>query len=734
MSIVDKKEKLKKKIDQHLRRITRQLISFDTVQETLNYLLDSFYKEFTCDLVAVVLNEEGRLVPKSWIGEGFKVGETLQLDIDSCSPNLMRDALWWPNHKEEQVTCAFHEAMQKESLSTWFTVPLMNEQESFGICVIGFRGFVPLIIEAEEIFTQFGHDVAIALHAAREKERQKRKIKGMEWIKQNIFPGSSIEQVIEKVVERAGKGTQATMAAVYLFDENNSQFIFHPPAYGKADLLENVKWQAGMSLNSHFPFVEQTGGMKLTVPLIVHLKTIGALYVYKEDEPFSDEDLEFLTFVSDFVSMQIENARLYKEELEGKKRLERIMAHHQELVKKMVDGEDISDITKTISSMLESSIMLYDRFLQPISHHFEEGKSSLQPIIEEKVAAQKKQVMQLRSKEMWLDESEETPCVVWPIVGGRDVLGYAVLNSKKTRVDRVWRLTLDHALNTFAIEFIKQKLVLDATEQVKESFVNQLFEERMEDKEKIIQYAALTNWNIMEPHRVAVLTFSMEENDRDVVMMEEYKSWLWEQIKTRLTSYDPNIIFTRKNNEFIMIVKVNDTPPAVYWQGIYARVIELMKQESPSSQVYIGIGGKAKRIEEYYACYMEAAKAASVTMHRRSGGYSFYDDLGAYSILSQASDQVTAELFVKKKLGPLMEYSKNNQVDLLYTLYMFLQHNGNLRKASEELYIHRSTLEYRLERISDLLQADLNNGEVRFELMMAYKLYSLFDVGTISPS
>ncbi|WP_227935147.1 helix-turn-helix domain-containing protein [Alkalihalobacillus deserti] len=731
MDLNVKQEKLKQKINTHLRNITRQLIKFDTLQETLNYLLESFYKEFTCDLVGVILKEDNQLIPKVWIGDEFTIEETLKLKIDDCSSNLLQDALWGPDDQEEGVACSFKKAMEKEQLSTWFTVPLNHNNKQFGLCVIGFRDFIPLVIEAEKIFVEFGHDVAVAMDLAKEKEKQKRKIKGVEWIRENIFPGSTIEHLIEKIVERAGKGTQAKGACVYLFDETNSCFTPHPPNYGTITRSELITVDTNLPIDNYFPSVELPSSNELTIPLIVNLKTIGVLYVCKEDNHvFSDDDLEFLEFVSAFVSMQIENARLYELESESKKRMERLMEHHQELVKKTVQGQDLNDISKTISSMLESSILLYDRFLKPISTYFKDKETHLQPIIEKKVIEQKQEVTQLKSRELWLDECEEEPCAVWPIIGGRDVLGYLVICLPKRKVNRMLRLTLDHALNVYAIEFIKQKLVLDAKEQVKESFVNQLFSEKIDDQDKIIQYATLINWNVLEPHQIATLSLELYDHDEtNLVVLESYKSWLWDQIKTKLALYDASIIFTRKDKDFIFIVQpLNIKQHTDYWNGLYQRITSLLKKERTKTKIFLGIGGKTEKIGDYYYCYVQSVKAKNVVSYRYvQGGFSFYDDLGSYTILNNTSDSLASELFVKKHLGPLIKYSQNNHVDLFETLQVFLNHNGNLRDASKHLFIHRSTLEYRLERVTDLLQIDLNDAEMRFELMMAYKLHSLFN-------
>src|SRR5690606_30200 len=181
-------------------------------------------------------------------------------------------------------------------------------------------------------------------------------------------PNSSIEHIIEKVVERACKGTQANGACVYLYDEENTSFDLHPPWYGPVGHPIKINIHSNKSLDSYFPYVEVSGGTELTVPLLVNLKTIGVIYVTTGGEGyFTDEDLEFLKFVSDFVSMQIENARLYRFEYESKKNLETIVEHQQELVKKTVKGADLVEITNTISAMIDSTVFLYDRFLNPIT-------------------------------------------------------------------------------------------------------------------------------------------------------------------------------------------------------------------------------------------------------------------------------------------------------------------------------------------------------------------------------
>jgi purine catabolism regulator len=84
------------------------------------------------------------------------------------------------------------------------------------------------------------------------------------------------------------------------------------------------------------------------------------------------------------------------------------------------------------------------------------------------------------------------------------------------------------------------------------------------------------------------------------------------------------------------------------------------------------------------------------------------------------------EFFIKRHLEPLLNYSEGKSMDLFHTLRAFLYNNGNIKNSAEELFIHRSSLLYRLEKIESLLEIDLNDADHRFNMMMAYKLYDLY--------
>jgi DNA-binding PucR family transcriptional regulator len=63
--------------------------------------------------------------------------------------------------------------------------------------------------------------------------------------------------------------------------------------------------------------------------------------------------------------------------------------------------------------------------------------------------------------------------------------------------------------------------------------------------------------------------------------------------------------------------------------------------------------------------------------------------------------------------------------DLIHTLDVYLTHGCDVRKTAEALHLHRSTLYYRLEKITEAIGGDLKDGEARFELMLGIRLANM---------
>ena len=100
----------------------------------------------------------------------------------------------------------------------------------------------------------------------------------------------------------------------------------------------------------------------------------------------------------------------------------------------------------------------------------------------------------------------------------------------------------------------------------------------------------------------------------------------------------------------------------------------------------------------------------------------FYSDMGIYKLLMSIDDRDIIEEYYAKTIRPLLEYDKKNNSDLAVVLRSYLNHNGSVKETADELYVHRNTINYKLTRISELLDMDLSQLNTRLQLSVGFML------------
>lgn len=726
---VNKREKLMKRIEYHLRNTSRQLIKIDTEEEALQYLTHSFCSELHCNFVAVIFNEGGQFLPKAWSGNLTSLASTFPLHSDECSSRLQYQSITDQTADSPEV-CLLAETMKNAGVETWFTVPLKDDIQHFGFCVVAFSNYVPLL-DMEISFEEFGRDIAVAIAVARQKESQLKKIEGFGWISKNLSLDVPLEKHVLEVTSKAGMETNAHFSCVYLYNEDENCFVFQPPSYGEMKRPFKIMVEDKYVLKEHFPFFETVGGEQFTAPIIIDMKPIGVLHVEKKcAEVFTEADAKSLEMIANHLATILDNARLYNGEKEHKQRLHFLLDYQQALLKETVDDNNFEGITTMLGSLFQDTVFIFDRFMQPIAFHDEKDSRLAEHLAD--LAREERKNQRMNNTFHITDPNHIEYCFsFWIINGGGNFLGYLAVRRMNGGMDEFDQLTVDLARNICSIQFIKQKLVLDTKEQMKDSFISKLITEKIEDRDNILQYANLYQWNLFKKHRVAVLSISLDERELkkgNLLEQQAKKSLIWDLIKTRLPEIGTDILAVSHNDEQLLIVPIEEQKKRadIFWESMFHSIEKWINSSPIGCRVLLGIGGVTKQLEDYYISYQQAIQTLNVLDSRfRKQGFARFEDLGSYAILHHLNHSTAVDLFIKKQIGPLIEYSEGKNIDLYHTLHVFLQNNGNVKSAAEELYIHRSSLLYRLEKIESLISVDLNHAEVRFNLMMALKLYDM---------
>lgn len=145
---------------------------------------------------------------------------------------------------------------------------------------------------------------------------------------------------------------------------------------------------------------------------------------------------------------------------------------------------------------------------------------------------------------------------------------------------------------------------------------------------------------------------------------------------------------------------------------------------TPSGLVAAGISRPSTGLSSLRESYREAKDAVGIAYELSDRDTTtFYGDLKLYQLLLALKERNLDNLnqFYKDALGPLVEHDNRKQSDLIRTLNGFFEANGNLAKAAQDLDVHRNTLVYRLDRISELTELDLDDSDNRLILHLALK-------------
>lgn len=145
------------------------------------------------------------------------------------------------------------------------------------------------------------------------------------------------------------------------------------------------------------------------------------------------------------------------------------------------------------------------------------------------------------------------------------------------------------------------------------------------------------------------------------------------------------------------------------------------------SEVEIGIGRNYKDSKELWKSYREAKRAIRSIDMDEEHRVMHYSDLGIYKLLTYEELKPELNEFYKEILRPLVEYDKEKNTQLVFTLKMYFLYAANFKKISKEMFTHYNTVIYRIQRIQEITGADLDDYNDRLNLQIALKIYDIID-------
>jgi sugar diacid utilization regulator len=109
-----------------------------------------------------------------------------------------------------------------------------------------------------------------------------------------------------------------------------------------------------------------------------------------------------------------------------------------------------------------------------------------------------------------------------------------------------------------------------------------------------------------------------------------------------------------------------------------------------------------------------------------------FEDTGAYRLLLPAMSEDPRELerFYAETIEPLANYDDQYETELVATIEAYLDNDGNVAATAKQLFTHRHTIRYRLERAKDLCGHDVSATEGREKLGLGLKAMRVLGIAS----
>ena len=172
------------------------------------------------------------------------------------------------------------------------------------------------------------------------------------------------------------------------------------------------------------------------------------------------------------------------------------------------------------------------------------------------------------------------------------------------------------------------------------------------------------------------------------------------------------------DEESIVLLKEIDRNNREVDDELATQILDTLNSES-MSKVRIGIGMPADTLKDCAKSYREASLALTVGSIFESESYLMrYDRLGLGRLIYQLPPTL-CHMFLDE-VFPDNCYDALDSETLL-TIQKFFENNLNGSETSRQLFVHRNTLVYRLDKVQKITNLDLRN----FDDAVLFKLASM---------
>ena len=414
--------------------------------------------------------------------------------------------------------------------------------------------------------------------------------------------------------------------------------------------------------------------------------------------------------------------------------LEQSQAIHRSLLGVVIRGGGWKELAEEASRLLERPVFVVDVSLELLATS--PGLPLPAPALVESL--QRPEIRSLFAslgtgeKLFRVDEEGLPAMLVYPIVSSHKRLGYLCAVSDDAEPSAMEMLVLEHSATIAALEMAQDRVRFETEVRLKGDFVDDVITGGERAGDSLLRRGAFLGCDLSQGSAVLLLgvdEFGGSDAHKNLAQgeLEASIERFFTQVSRYVSAKEPSSLASLKSGQIVVFVcgKTARDPEALRRLAV---VIQELGRAAGGLSVSAGISGFVSDPIQMDRGYQEALVALKVARKLHGPGASLhFNDVGTYRLLLDIWERDPEQIrsLYDETIGPVDQYDQANGTQLVQTLAVFFKHNESLTKTAAELYAHRHTIRYRLEKIAEISGLSVFDTEHKERMGLGLKARSL---------
>lgn len=402
----------------------------------------------------------------------------------------------------------------------------------------------------------------------------------------------------------------------------------------------------------------------------------------------------------------------------------------------MLRGGDLQEVAALIHQVTETpiaitDIIFNDYVVQDISGKKDDYEGITETLLSEKTEKKSYAKEYEVTQKIDVIGKEKVKRYIIPIYSTEAYYGDVYLWDKKNRISQEIIIMIEGAASLIALNFSKKLSVFENENKHKIEFIENLVSSNPLEKQKAIDKANYFKFNKTCLYRAVLVRGGefhkdMRETPNNLKMIKQLENKMISIAKRMERLYDGDLIFANISERALFLLGFEYKSTSSYIRQrtdfFINTLLEHLKKEDLYENIKIGVGRPYSDYKMLHESYKEGLRSVQSLELSPQKHVMHYDDLGIYRILSHEEIREDVLEFAKEQLGELIEYDRTRDSDLIKTLTAYFDAGGNVKRVSENLFTHYNTVIYRMQRIKEIADIDLEDADKMLNLHIALKI------------